>query len=190
MNWIQDKEGFSKETMILQLANLYTNLSAAKVWKVVSPVDKKISLATKAKTSLNKVYDIEKALTTVIERLTSKKAPSSQAWKFKKVGETAKDPDSGKTMKWCPIEHGGGCYMPLDHDHDKWKAEKAAKAARRSQKQRHVANTTTTDEKDERANKKLKLDPTIKAALTTSMASKGYSQDEIDEVFDFGESKE
>jgi hypothetical protein len=34
------------------------------------------------------------------------------------------------------------------------------------------------------------LDPTIKAALTTSMASKGYSQDEIDEVFDFGESKE
>jgi hypothetical protein len=190
MNWIQDKEGFSKDTMVLQLANLYTNLSAAKVWKVVSPVDKKISLATKAKTSLNKVYDIEKALTTVIERLTNKKAPSSQAWKFKKVGETAKDPDSGKTMKWCPIEHGGGCYMPLDHDHDKWKAEKAAKAARRSQKQRHVANATTADEKDERANKKLKLDPAIKAALTTSMASKGYSQDEIDEVFDFGESKE
>ena len=52
-----------------------------------------------------------------------KKGDDGKNWRYTKVGDTIKCPESGATLKWCP-HHGTGAYMPADHNHKEWAENK------------------------------------------------------------------
>jgi hypothetical protein len=51
------------------------------------------------------------------------KKDEGKSWRYTKVGDTIKCPETGATLKGCP-HHGTGAYMPSDHNHKEWAENK------------------------------------------------------------------
>lgn len=77
----------------------------------------------------------------MIEKEAKKSAYNNNWGQFTKDGETKLNPNDGKKWKWCDKGDKDGCYMPPDHDHEKWEAERAKKRAAKG-KRSYVAATT------------------------------------------------
>jgi hypothetical protein len=133
--WITGKTT-NKNTIINDLCVLYCNSVADGSWGKVSSADSKIVALT---TQVN-------SLKAQLKSSSSGKNPgkptkngarssgkgdkeASNKWRYTKVGDTAKDPATGTTVKWCP-HHGTGAYMPADHNHEEWLAKKKRQNAK------------------------------------------------------------
>lgn len=174
-----DKPGYStSDEIIKDLSKLYTNMVHLHTWGKTSDsasAPKLVALTTKFEELSKQLEAQDKALVKL--KASDVQAPGTGgqkkgAWKFKKVGETTTDPDTGKSMKWCPL-HGKGCYMPADHDHAAWKEEKERKqSARREKRDRDSAPGSATKKvafNDDKRDlpKKLRLAQKLQAALVT-----------------------
>jgi hypothetical protein len=51
------------------------------------------------------------------------KKDEGKSWRYTKVVDTIKCPQTGATLKWCS-HHGTGAYMPSDHNHKEWAENK------------------------------------------------------------------
>jgi len=62
-----------------------------------------------------------------------KKGEDGKNWRYTKVGDTIKCPESGVTLKWCH-HHGTGAYLPADHNHKEWAENKQKRQEQYEQK--------------------------------------------------------
>ena len=181
--WITGKTT-NKNMIINDLCVLYRNSIADRSWGKVSSADSKIITLTTQVNSL-KAQLLKASAANESARKSGKqgsKPPGnrdkneSNKWRYTKVGETAKDPSTGATVKWCP-HHGTGCYMPADHDHEEWLAKKKRKNAKfeegRSAKcvkfspDTKKATSLNAPKKDEKRPSKLQLASSVKQSLVT-----------------------
>jgi hypothetical protein len=122
--WITGKIT-DKNVIINDLNGLYCNMVTDGSWKKVNSADSKII------TSTTQIRDLKKQLVDSDHPKGSGKQGKDpknptklgkevgKDWRYNKVGDTLKCPDTGATLKWCP-HHGTGAYMPMDHKHKEW----------------------------------------------------------------------
>jgi hypothetical protein len=145
-------------------------------WGKVSSSDLKIIALTTQFSDLKKQYADAKQGSKGGKK-GSKKSPQEvgKAWRYTKKGETIKCPDTGATLKWCPL-HGDGAYMPANHDHDKWLEEKKrkkaaymeAKVARKKVKfDDSTSSSKATKAKEEKHPSQLQLSSALRQSLVT-----------------------
>ena len=192
--WITQKVT-DKDTIIADLNLIYRNMIADGSWGKVSSSDSKIIALTTQMSDLKKQYANTKPASKGGNKKGSTKAPQEvgKNWRYTKKGETIKCPDTGATLKWCPL-HGDGAYMPANHDHDKWlldkKRKKAeyeeTKAARKRVKFDDGASSSKSAKvKDEKHPSQLQLSSALRQSLVTqcsmtpseadSLISKAYA---------------
>ena len=181
--WITGKTT-NKNTIINDLCVLYRNSVADGSWGRVSSADSKIiALTTQVnglKAQLSKASAANKNAGKPGKQgqkpAGNKDKNDSNKWRYTKVGETAKDPSTGATVKWCP-HHGTGAYMPADHNHEEWLVKKKRKTAKfeegRSAKRvkfspdTKAATNLHASKKDEKHPSKLQLASSVKQSLVT-----------------------
>jgi hypothetical protein len=168
-----------KNTIVHDLNVIYRNMVAEGSWKKVSSADSKIIALT------TQLKDLKKRLTDASSKTPPKSSASSggskkkneegKNWRHTKVGETTTCPDTGATLKWCPL-HGDGAYMPSDHNHAEWLEKKKKRQAdfeeRKTKRVKFAANDPAKSSapkaaKDEKYPSKLQLSSSLRQSLVT-----------------------
>ena len=136
--WITGKQT-DKNAIINDLNILYRNMVAEGSWKKTSTADSKIIALTTQVANLNKQIKESdpktggKSKDPKNPKKTGKKGEEGKNWRYTKVGDMIKCPESGATLKWCP-HHGTGAYMPADHNHKEWAENKHKRQGKWEQK--------------------------------------------------------
>jgi len=181
-----------KTSIINDLCAIYRNMVADESWNKVSSADSKIIALTTQVKDLKKQLEAKPAAVTPPKPNKKKAGAASNKevgknWRYTKVGDTLKCPETGKMLKWCP-HHGDGCYMPSDHNHQDWLEKRKKKRAdyedRRSGVKRVHFDTGDTKPaavvKEEKHPSKLQLSSAIRQSLVTACS---MTPSEADKIF-------
>jgi len=194
-NWMTGKVR-DKATIIQDLSAIYRNMVADESWNKVSSADSKIIALT------TQVRDLKKQIGQggILKSPTNKAGKKDDGngggkkedskWRYTKVGETIKCPESGATLKWCP-HHGTGAYMPSDHNHQEWveKKKKRQQAFNEKRNAKRVKFSTgggdstsavAKSSKDDKHPSKLQLNTAIRQSLVSHCS---MTPSEADHIF-------
>ena len=107
-----------KNAIINNLNVLYRNMVAEGSWKKMSTADSKIIALTTQIANLKKKLGENDSKNGGKGKGKDQKNPTKngkkdegKSWRYTKVGDTIKCPETGATLKWCP-HHGTGAYIP------------------------------------------------------------------------------
>ena len=188
----------SKQEIVGELLNVYRNHVAEKAWNPVvrSSAEKArlVAFTAKVEQEKNKLVQAANALKKAEQSLKQKSSAVSTAssgdvstkskdskgskastayddkgWRTTNKGPESIHPKTGEKFLWCSKGHGGGCYMPVDHDHEAWAAAKAEK------RNNYYANKRAGDDGNAKPpakkvdNGKLKLSNDLAQAALTSV---------------------
>ena len=123
--WITGKQT-DKHAIINELNVLYRNMVAEGSWKKTSTADSKIIALTTQVANLKKQLGMKnggKGKDPKTSKKPGGKKEDGKNWRYTKVGDTTKCPETGATLMWCP-HHGTGAYMPSNHNHKEWAENK------------------------------------------------------------------
>ena len=190
--WVKDPSSVDTNKVIGDLINLFTNYKGSGDWdKIDENKAAVIALATELKKERAKNNQQGPGDKSGQPRKTPAGVPN---WKFTNVGATTKCPTSGDTFKWCP-HHGKkdgkgqrGMYMPADHDHKKWEAEKKAKndawnAKKKAGKRKADGDDKGAQPDPKKGGGKLALAKSFHSALTSKVQlSDAEAKDLIDKA--------
>lgn len=174
-DWEMEKPGcMDREVIVQHLCKLYNNKVHDKTWGKTESQSKEVVLVSEQLSEVRKqVKEQKKLLDEMKTAGTSKPSPASEggekkfgSWRTTFVGETSTNPENGKPVKWCKHHGKKGCYMPHDHDHAAWAADRAEKQKKRSRNEED--NEAPAGKKSKVTPKKLTLDPRIKQALVSN----------------------
>eukprot|EP00956_Cyclotella_meneghiniana_P008620 scaffold11745_cov39-Cyclotella_meneghiniana.AAC.4 len=188
----------SKQEIVGELLNVYRNHVAEKAWNPVvrSAADKARMVAFTAKVEQEKkqLMQATNALKKAEQSLQQKSSAAStissgdvspkskdskgskastayddKSWRTTNMGPESFHPKTGEKFLWCSKGHGGGCYMPLDHDHEAWAAKKADKRNNYYANKRAGDDGNTKPPAKKVDNGKLKLSNNLAQAALTSV---------------------
>ena len=191
--WITGKQT-DKISIINELNVLYRNMVAEGSWKKTSTADSKIIALT------TQVANLKKQLGETPPKnggkgkdaKSSAKKPGGKNgdgknWRYTKVGDTIKCPETGATLKWCP-HHGTGAYMPSNHNHKEW-AENKRKRQEQYEQKRDAKRVRFEGDKapksdsekrsDEKHPSKLQLISALRQSLVTQCSMTPTEADSI-----------
>jgi hypothetical protein len=187
--WITGKQT-DKNAIINDLNVLYRNMVAEGSWKKTSTADSKIIALTTQVANLKKQLG-EKNGGKGKDPKTSKKPGGKKEegknWRYTKVGDTTKCPETGATLKWCP-HHGTGAYMPSNHNHKEW-AENKRKRQEQYEQRRDAKRVRFEGDKppksdgdkrtDEKHPSKLQLSSALRQSLVTQCSMTPTEADSV-----------
>ena len=178
--WITGKQT-NKNQIINELNVFYRNMVAEGSWKKTSTVIQRSSPSppkspiSRSNSKMNDLKTGGKGKDPKNPKKTGKKGEDGKNWRYTKVGDTIKCPNSGATLKWCP-HHRRGAYMPADHNHQEWAENKRKRQEQWEQKRnakrvRFKGDKPTKSEGDKRTDEKhpskLQLSSALRQSLVT-----------------------